>query len=427
MNLACCVIAVALLGADDGRAGAKADDGQEIWAMSLREAARISLERGALARVTFAGDRNRVYAMCFGGEPPGDAERRPRPSYASRSSIVIEPVDTVASTSSFKSDVMEIIRSVEEEYWKLAEAHVRVWAADRMVRYAQDLVGSAQAVGDPSCPDDLSDLIDACGRLDQFRREFVAATAGVNHAEHDLRKLMGISESDRRQIIPVSPPTEARLVFGWGTCLDDVITKPSGYIHLNALCSLPRENVIEALQAFDDALPKVEMRLEDELSVSLWALAAAQRRSGQYYCNYGNPPVNWVPYRRMSREIPEDFAQAVIEADRNYNYFAGAKRERVGAEEIMAIDRVEWSKGRITAERYLDQVERWGALVVNERHYLTRYNSAIAQVNEYQDTLLDQYNIVAILPHQKIANFVIPISMDYTDETCFEGTEETRR
>ncbi len=416
MNLACCVIAVALLGADDDRAGAKADDGQEIWAMSLREAARISLERGALARVTFAGDRNRVYAMCFGGEPPGDAERRVRPSYASRSSIVIEPVDAVASAASFKSDVMEIIRLVEQGYWKLAEAHVRVWAADRMVTYAQDVVESARAVGDPSCPDDLSDLIDACGRLDQFQRELVAATAYVNDAEHDLRKLIGISESDRRQITPVSPPTEARLVFGWGTCLDDVITKPGGYIHLNALCSLPRENLIEALEAFDDGMPKVDMHLEDELSISIWASAPAQRPLGQYcYCTYGNPAVNWVPYRRMSREIPENFALAVIDADRNYNLFAEAQRKRVAALDEMATQRGRWNEGRITAERYLDQVKRWGALVVNERHYLTRYNSAVARVNLCQGTLLDDYGVVVSAFHWKVPNFVVRCSAEQTD------------
>jgi hypothetical protein len=56
-----------------------------------------------------------------------------------------------------------------------------------------------------------------------------------------------------------------------------------------------------------------------------------------------------------------------------------------------------------------------GAPVLNEQHYLTRYNSAIARVKLCQGTLLDDYGVVVSAFHSKVPNLVVRLSAEHTD------------
>src|SRR5262245_9685719 len=103
MKLALCVVALALAAADNqirpkvqnpgGSSARNPADFRDIWPMRIREAIRLALENNPSFHVTYAGDRNDIVVPdCFGPlAKVEDAEKRPRPTFASRTSLVVEP------------------------------------------------------------------------------------------------------------------------------------------------------------------------------------------------------------------------------------------------------------------------------------------------------------------------------------------------
>ncbi len=202
MTLAWCVLALVLTAGDDQTA--KADEAQEIWPMPLREALRIGLENSKSVRVTFAGDRN-VRLPIEGFEPSklelGDAEIRPRPSGTSETSIVVEAVDAHADTRRTRSDVTAIIRPIENQYWQVEEAHFALWAADRAVELASELIENEHPVGNAHSPQDFTKVTARLKRLKQLKKQPFDRTADVIAAERKLRILVGLPASDNRRIV----------------------------------------------------------------------------------------------------------------------------------------------------------------------------------------------------------------------------------
>jgi hypothetical protein len=397
MNLTWCVIALAAAGTAF-QTPTKAGEPREVWPMSLREAIRIALENSASVRVTFAGDRNSGVGCRFDRcEPVEDVERRPRPLSASRTSIIVEPLDADSGIPRTKSEVMAIVRTVAGAYWHLAEAHAAHWAADRAVNRTSDLIDIEQAFGDPDCPQDLDELAATVLRLKQFEKQRVERRSDVNTAERVFRGLLGLAESDDRRIIPVSPPTKAALKFAWGTCLDDVLTKLPNLVRVNALCRRPRKNLIEAIQAFDDNSPQLNVPYENELNDRFWALSAAPivyRVCGQVQAAPWELLQFPNPCRRAGHQLTPRFAEAVLKADSSYERYSKAEHARVDAQEQMEAQRDNWATGRVRASSYFDCIEEWAALVANEQNDLAAYNSALFAVNECRGTMLENHDII---------------------------------
>ncbi len=411
MKLAWCMLALVLASTDNlapaqsppvSSAWCVNSETVEVWPLRVREALRMGLENSTSVRVTFAGDRNDFFSPnCFGAATEvEDREKRPRPKFANRTSIVVESVDADARIARTKSEAMATVRSVEQGYWNLAAAHAGLWAADRAVQFAENVVEVEQADEELALGIDPDQLAVAIKRLKQFQKELVARTSDVVKAERQLRQLMGAPESDKRRFIPVNPPVQAPLVFAWGTYLESVLTKRPDVLERKDLCHRHRENLVEALRAFDEALPRRETPIEDELSILLGVLtsASASRETSYGAGSCCDRPYNvlegQVKYRRESHETPHAVAQAMLEADRTYQCYANSSRLRIAGQEQIEAQRLTWGNGRTTTNRYLDAVEQYATLVANEHHRLAVYNSALAVVSECKGTLLDDRNII---------------------------------
>ena len=141
---------------------------------------------------------------------PNQATPRPVGLEANRATIVIQRLNADAAVWRFKAEVMAHVRSVEQQYWNLAQAHVQLWAADRAVSLAESILKREQAlllVGRGT----IADVAEAAQRLEQFNLELVTRTSDVITTERQLRNILGLPPADNRRIIPVTPPTEARL------------------------------------------------------------------------------------------------------------------------------------------------------------------------------------------------------------------------
>jgi hypothetical protein len=406
MMLTLCVVAFALAAADDrphanaqkqsGAFAPKPDEVREIWPMSIREAMRLGLENNPNLRVIFAGDRNAYFAPnCFGGRPTEveDAEKRPRPTFANRTSIVVEPASPDVTTSRIKSDIAATIRAVEKQYGDLAASHVALWGADKALNCARELIEIEEYAGDPFCREDLDDLATALKRLPRYEKTLAARYADVNTAEQQFRKLLGISKFDQRQIVPVTPPIETPLGFAWCSCLDSVITKSQNPLQLKDYCRVPSKNLFGALDALDEISPRPDSYHQDELSILRWTLYPIREA---YPCLSSSltMPFGLVLLRRMTGQPPPEFAKAAHEANRSYKRYWKAHCSRFSAELRMETQRHDWCKGRIAADRYLDTVEQFGLLAESERRQSAAYESAVSTVNEREGILLDEHNII---------------------------------
>ncbi len=64
----------------------------------------------------------------------------------------------------------------------------------------------------------------------------------------------------------------------------------------------------------------------------------------------------------------------------------------------MDAQKANWEHGRITADSYLDAVEQFVSLVVNERHHLTAYNTTLTFVSACEGLLLEDNDIIVVKP-----------------------------
>ena len=398
MTVAWCVLAIASAALDKTPA-AKACEPEEIWPMRLREAVDLGLRKCPSIRVPF--EPNWRLPVCTWGGPPVEIDRRPVPRGATRSSIVVEPVGADARLPHIKSEVTSIVRSVEREYGHLAMRHVALWAADRAVDRARNLIEIEETLGDPDCPQDLDDLAATQRRLKHLEKNLLARTAELNAAERGFQAMLGLPASDSRRIVPITPPTEAPLVFAWNTCLDNVPSNHSLVPRPKAFCCSPRPNLIAALDEFDGIPLKQIFCIEDEVWLARWCLVLPPPASSGS-CIYGEPsrlprePL--VLLGKRARQSPPSFGRAVLEAQSSYKRYAATKYLQVTAEAQLEAQRSLWCRGRISPDSYLDMIEQFTRATVNAARELHAFNLAVSAVKQIQGTLLEQYEIIVQEP-----------------------------
>src|SRR4030095_7715008 len=110
--------------------------------------------------------------------------------------------------------VMAHVRSIEQQYWNLAQQHVQLWAAEKAVELARAIVNREQtelvvAKGT------IAAVAEAQQRLEQFNLDLVTRTSDVITTERQLRNILGLPPADNRRIIPVTPPVDARIEPDW--------------------------------------------------------------------------------------------------------------------------------------------------------------------------------------------------------------------
>ena len=112
-------------------------------------------------------------------------------------------------------------RSIEQEYWNLAQSHVQLRSAEQAVNLAQAILKRANAdllVGRGT----VADVAEAAQRLEQFNLDLVTRTSDVITTERQLRNLLASSWTIGG-IIPVTPPTEAHFEPDWDACLGQML------------------------------------------------------------------------------------------------------------------------------------------------------------------------------------------------------------
>jgi outer membrane protein TolC len=377
---------------------------------------------------------------------PGQAAPRPVGLEANRANIVIQRLNADAAVWRFKAEVMAHVRSVEQQYWNLAQAHVQLWSSDRAVSLAQEILNREQAelvVGRGT----IADVAEAAQRLEQFNLDLVTRTSDVITTERQLRNILGLPPADNRRIIPVTPPTEARLEPDWESSLAQMLNFQPDIVQQQLLVRVAE---LQLLIARNQLLPQLSLQALYQLNglgqqldsaeavmtgATLKALnpviANAQRAAGLNsqpgnYSNFTQWQVGFTFQAPIGMRAPlantrsaqyallraraymqqivhqttHSLARFFLEIDANYKQFKTASRLRAAAALRLESQRAYYEEGRITIDRFLDAVSQYATAVATEAQYKTTYNISIVALEEAKGTLLAYDNIaVAEGPH----------------------------
>ena len=338
----------------------------EKWPMTLSNAFRIAMDNCEGARViAFNAD-----GIPIGGfEPkPGGVAAKDRVSRSP--SLVIGRLDAGASPWSFKSQVMARLRSVEQQYWNLAQSHVQLWASEQAFSLAEEILKREQAefqVGRGTA----ANVAEAAQRLEQFNLDLVTRTSDVITTERGFRNLLGLPAVDNRRIIPVSKPTEKLVEPDWETCLNEMKGQhPDIVLNKLAVAELSEPTTFEP-----GSMIRVLSNVENETR-------ARQRNERQ------------EKRQQVLHRQTHSLARFFRDVDAAYKQIGMASRFRKSAAERLDAQQAYYKEGRITVDRLLDAVSQYFTAMATESQYKTLYNIALANLSEAKGTLLADREIV---------------------------------
>jgi outer membrane protein TolC len=360
---------------------------------------------------------------------------------ANRAGIVVGRLNADASVWRFKAQIMALCRSVEQQYWNLAQSHVQLWASDRAVSFAESSLKREQnflLLGRGT----VGDLAEAAQQLEEFNLDLVTKTSDVLTTERQLRNILGLPPADNRRIVPVTPPTEARLEPDWEVSLAQMlnfqpdIVQQQIFVRVaelqllvarNQLLPQLSLNALYQLNGLGQQLDSAEAVMTGATLKALNPVIANQQRAAGLASNPGlyNNFVTWqvgftfqmplgmrspLAFTRQQQYVllraraylqqivhqtTHSLARFFLEVDANYKQFKSASRLRAAAAQRLIQQQALYEEGRIgfTVDRYLDAVRRYASAVAQEAQYKTTYNISIVALEEAKGTLLAYDNI----------------------------------
>ena len=181
-------------------------EAKESWPLTLPDAIRIALITARSSGSSPSGPGIPIGGFeptaLKAGTPANDRRPNPKPN-----PIVIARLNSDASEWRFKAEIMAEVRSVEQQYWSLAQTHVQLWTADRAVGMAKKssiasrLTCRLVVAPWPMSPRPPSDSNSSTWTWSRGPRTIITT-------ERQLRNLLGLPPSDNRKIIPVTPATD---------------------------------------------------------------------------------------------------------------------------------------------------------------------------------------------------------------------------
>lgn len=372
---------------------------------------------------------------------PGQQAGPPVGLEANRAPIVIARLTADQAVWRFKAEVMAHVRSIEQQYWSLAQQHVQLWAAEKAVELAREIVNREQnelVVGKGT----VADVAEAQQQLEQFNLDLVTRTSDVITTERQLRNILGLPPADNRRIIPVTPPAEERVQPDWDSSLAQMITFQPDIVQAQILT---RISELQLLVARNQLLPQLSLNVLYQLNglgqqldsaeavmtgATIKALepvvASRQRAAGLiaepgFYNNFRTWQVGFnfqMPLgmrgplanarqfqylllrqraylQQIVHQTTHSLARFFLEVDANYKQFKTASRLRAAAAQRLEAQRAYYEEGRITIDRFLDGVRTYAQAVASEAQYKTTYNISIVALEEAKGTLL-AYNNIAV-------------------------------
>jgi outer membrane protein TolC len=369
---------------------------------------------------------------------------------ANRADIVVARLNADFSVWEFKQNVMFLVRSIEQQYWVLAQQHMKLWAAqaaaDLSLKLLDDVL-ARQEVG--SMEGGREDVADARAQYERAQLSLVTTTSDVLTTERQLRNILGLPPSDNRRIIPVTEPTDARLEPNWEASLAQMVTFHPDIIQQqlnvriaemqllvarNQLLPALDFNVLYQFNGFGQNLDTAEavgtgamLKAFDPLQVSRQTASGLNPLAAQYnnfqtwqvgftfqmplgfrsaLSNTRTAQLNLLQQRaflqQMVHQSTHQLARYFLEVDANYKQYKAASRLVAAQRERLDTYQARYEEGMRDRSRsakavdirsYIDAINQWTNAVAQEAEYKSTYNTSIAVLEETKGTLLAYDNI----------------------------------
>ena len=275
---------------------------------------------------------------------------------------------------------MAFVRSIEQQYWSLAQQHVQLWAAEKAVEMGEEILKREQSELELS-HGGVADVDEAAQRLEQFRIDLVTKTSDVITTERQLRNLLGLPPADDRQIIPCTSPTLARFEPEWASSLAAMLEHQPDILQAQMKVKQAEETARDGdfdiirtvLPELAELDPKVVTRKECPEDVAL-------RRQREFL-------------KQVVHQTTHSLGRFFLEIDANYKQYEASKKHTEAAMKRLESQRAFYEEGRITIDRLLDAVSQYATAIAQEAQFKTSYNISIVAFEEAKGTLLDHDGI----------------------------------
>lgn len=329
--------------------------------------------------------------------------------------IVIARLNTEISFFQYKNSVQDMVRGVVEAYWNLVQARIDVWAKNKQVEVSQFNYNLAQAKLDVGLGD-AKDVAQSKVTYQQFLAARIAAEANVLTREGALRNILGLSPSDERHIVPVSPPTRDRLPIQWEHLVQLAEERRPDLVELKIIIEAEQQRLI---QARNQALPKLDAVAQYRWNGLNGIMPNGERLStdpGQF--TDWSVGVNFSVLLglrqgraaiRQSQLLIErdranldqglhaaihDLAITVRDLEGAYKQYIAYKETRVAADINVKVQNENYKVGRNIYLNVLQALNDWGNAVSSEAAALLSYNVALATLEQRTGTILETHGLV---------------------------------
>ena len=331
---------------------------REIWPMTLRDAIRIGLDNFKTARI-----------LSGLGVPAGE--------------IVISPVSPGEDKGGwmFKGKIMAHVRSIEQRYWSLAQRQVELGSIETAVSLGEEILKREQTRLEDG-RSNRADVAEARQRLEQFRLDFVTRASDVITAERQLRNIIGLPPADNRRIVPGTAPIEAKMEPNWEVCLAEMHQKQPDIAR-------QKEVVKSVEEKPGDAGRDVALRFLPNLG-NLGSLTSSATKDRLTRAEIQRQKAS---LDEIVHQTTHSLARSFVEVDANYKQFKTASRLRAAAAQQHEAQKAFYEEGRITKDRYLDEVAQFTYAVAREAQFKASYNISLVALEEAKGTLLEHDKI----------------------------------
>jgi RNA polymerase sigma factor (sigma-70 family) len=315
------------------------------WPLTLAEAIRLGLDNADEIRVISPGGK---------GTP-----------------TKIAPRNRGVDTQRFKAMVMAHVRSIEQQYWNLAQANVQLWIASQAVMLAQGVV-NRESAGLKVGRGTSADVAAASQRLENFNLDLVSKTSDAITAERQFRTILGLAPTDGRRVVPVTVPTEAQLEPDWEESLAVMLKNQPDVVRSRTI-----------------------MAKEPDGASDGSGLAQLERRKDFH--------------KQVIHQATHALSRMFLEIDANFKQFMTARQLRASAAIRLESARAMYEEGRWLQDRFLDAIATYHTAVANEAQYKTTYNISIVAFEEVKGTLLEHDKITVVDgPKSRVSIAAVP-------------------
>jgi outer membrane protein TolC len=278
-----------------------------------------------------------------------------------------------------KAEVMALVRSIEQCYWTLSQKYVELWASEKAVEIAREVLKREQAELDIGGRGNKSDVAEAEQRLEQFNLDMVARTSDVIEAERRLRNVLGLPRSDGRRITPMTKPRSDQVEPCWDESLATMLLRQPDLAEQSERVRQADWLAKSASRVLAASLPGAE--LDPELARQIegrWSSEAARQAE---------------LLKQVKHQTTHSLARFFLEVDANYKQFKTASRLCAASAQRLEAQRAFYEEGRIPIDRYLDAISQYASAKTQEAQFQATYNISLVALEEAKGTLLNARDI----------------------------------